>query len=237
MRWRVSCNWKAKLDLLRWRERERMITGTLAYTPVASCKCVSHARRGTGYNSWLYPWKLARYPELILACWREQSCWMTVQSLRSCPWGLESLAICTPCHKGLQAFCKFGKFKKFWASQVALMVKNPPAKARDTRDAGLIPGLGGFPRERHGNPLQYPSLENPMDRGAWPATVHRVTKSQLKGLSTPQRSMDSHPFFASWSPLGFPLFKLWLFLFIPTTVDFSEDLPKLFPQLPWDNSS
>ena len=132
---------------------------------------------------------------------------MIVQSLRSCPWGLESLAICTLCHKGLQAFCKFGKFKKFWASQVALMVKNPPAKARDTRDAGLIPGLGGFPRERYGNPLQYPFLENPMDRGAWLATVHRVTKSRLKGLSTPQRSMDSHPFFASWSPLGFPLFK------------------------------
>ena len=129
-----------------------------------------------------------------------------------------------------------GNLKKLWASQVALMVNNLPAKARDTRDAGLIPGFGGSPRERHGNPLQYPSLENPMDRGAWRATVHRVTKSRLKGLSTPQRRMDSHPFFTSWSPLGFPLFKLWLLLSIPTTVDFSEDLPKLFPQLPWDNS-
>ena len=129
-----------------------------------------------------------------------------------------------------------GNLKKFWASQVALMVNNLPIKTRDTRDAGLMPGLGGSPRERHGNPLQYPSLENPMDRGAWRATVHRVTKRRLKGLSTPQRRMDSHPFFTSWSPLGFPLFKLWLFLSIPTTVDFSEDLPKLFPQLPWDNS-
>ena len=105
------------------------------------------------------------------------------------------------------------------------MVKNPPAKARNTRDASLTPGLGGSPRERHGNLLQYPSLENPMDRGAWQATVHRVTKSRLKGLSTPQRRMDSHPFFTSWSPLGFPLFKLWLFLSIPTKVNFSEDLP------------
>ena len=48
------------------------------------------------------------------------------------------------------------------------MVKNPPAK---TGDVGLIPGLGRSPREGNGNPLQYPCLENPMDRGAWQATV------------------------------------------------------------------
>ena len=59
------------------------------------------------------------------------------------------------------------------------MVKNPPANAGDIRDAGPIPGGG------HGNPLQYSFLENPIDRGAWPATVHRVAKSQtqLKQLS------------------------------------------------------
>ena len=44
-------------------------------------------------------------------------------------------------------------------------------------DLGLIPGLGRCPGEGHGNPLQYSCLENPMDRGAWPATVHGVTKS------------------------------------------------------------
>ena len=42
---------------------------------------------------------------------------------------------------------------------------------------GSIPELGRFPRGGHGNPLQYPCLENPMDRGAWKATVHGVTKS------------------------------------------------------------
>ena len=42
---------------------------------------------------------------------------------------------------------------------------------------GSIPGLGGFPGRGHGNPLQYSCLENPMDRGAWWATVHRVTES------------------------------------------------------------
>ena len=60
------------------------------------------------------------------------------------------------------------------ASQVALVVKNPPANAGDM---GLIPGSGRSPGEGHGNPLQYSCLENPMDRGAWWATVRGVTKS------------------------------------------------------------
>ena len=49
------------------------------------------------------------------------------------------------------------------ASQVALVVKNLPAKARDARDAGLIPGSGRSPGGGNGNPLQYSCLENPMD--------------------------------------------------------------------------
>ena len=55
------------------------------------------------------------------------------------------------------------------------VVKNPPANARDM---GSIPGPGRSPGEGNGNPLQYSFLENPMDRGAWPATVHRIAKSQ-----------------------------------------------------------
>ena len=50
--------------------------------------------------------------------------------------------------------------------------------ACNTGDSGLIPGLGRSPGKGHGNPLQYSCLENPMDRGAWRATVHGVTKSQ-----------------------------------------------------------
>ena len=61
-----------------------------------------------------------------------------------------------------------------WASQVALVVKNPSANAGD---AGLIPGWGRPPEGGYGNPLHYSSLENPMDRGAWQARVHRVTKN------------------------------------------------------------
>ena len=58
------------------------------------------------------------------------------------------------------------------------MVKNPPDNAGEKRDMGWIPRLGKFPRRGHGNPLQYSRLENPMDRGAWQATVHGVAKSQ-----------------------------------------------------------
>ena len=58
------------------------------------------------------------------------------------------------------------------------MVKGPPANAGDIRDAGLIPESGRSPEGGYGNPLQCSCLENPMDRGAWRATVHGVTKSQ-----------------------------------------------------------
>ena len=64
------------------------------------------------------------------------------------------------------------------ASQGALVVKNPPADAENAGDAVSIPGSGRSPGGGHSNPLQYSCLENPMDRGAWQATVHRVTKSQ-----------------------------------------------------------
>ena len=57
------------------------------------------------------------------------------------------------------------------ASQVVLVVNNPPANAGDT---GSIPGLERSPVEGHGNPLQYSCLDNPMDRGTGWATVHRI---------------------------------------------------------------
>ena len=67
------------------------------------------------------------------------------------------------------------------ASQVALVVKNLPASAGDLRDSGLNPGSGRSPAgEGNGKPLQYSCLENPMDRGAWWATVHRVTQSRTR---------------------------------------------------------
>ena len=63
---------------------------------------------------------------------------------------------------------------------MALVVKNPPANAGDTRDAGSISGLGRSPGGGHGNPLQYSCLENSMDRGTWRAIAHGVAKSQTR---------------------------------------------------------
>ena len=59
------------------------------------------------------------------------------------------------------------------------MVKNPLANAGDVRDIGLIPGSERSPGGGHGNPFWYSCLENPMEKGASWATVHRVTKSQI----------------------------------------------------------
>ena len=61
------------------------------------------------------------------------------------------------------------------ASQVALVVRNSPASVGDV---GSIPGSGRSPGERNSNPVQYSCLENPIDRGAWGATVYGVAKSQ-----------------------------------------------------------
>ena len=74
-----------------------------------------------------------------------------------------------------------------------LVVKNPAANARDTRDVGLIPGSGRSPGGGHGDPHQDSCLANPMDKGAWWATVHRIAESQtqLKRLHThAQRGME-----------------------------------------------
>ena len=61
--------------------------------------------------------------------------------------------------------------------------KESACNAGDTGDVGLIPGSGRSPGEGNGNPLQYSCLENPMDRGIWRATIHRVAKSRTQ-LST-----------------------------------------------------
>ena len=74
-----------------------------------------------------------------------------------------------------------------------LAVKNPPA---DEGDAGSIPGLGGSPGERNGNPLQNFCLRNPMDRGDWQATVQGVTKSRTR-LSMYEHSLAKRSYMKS----------------------------------------
>ena len=79
----------------------------------------------------------------------------------------------------------------YGAFQVALVVKNPPASARDIRDMGLIPGSGRSSALGNGNPPHYYCLENPMGRGAWCATQSMGSQSQiqLKWLSTHSDSL------------------------------------------------
>ena len=60
------------------------------------------------------------------------------------------------------------------------VVKNPPVSAREARDTGSTPGLGRSPGRGYDNPLQYPCLESPMDRGAWQAAVYWVAKSRTR---------------------------------------------------------
>ena len=107
------------------------------------------------------------------------------------------------------------------ASQVALVIKNLSANAGDIRDLGSIPGLGRSPGEGQHNPLQYPCLENPRDRGAWWATVHGIAKSQtrLKHLT-----YHARPPIFSPAPSFFPPS-------FPPTVPFplSSSLPSLLP--------
>ena len=78
-----------------------------------------------------------------------------------------------------------GKFKTkgiyvYVGSPGGTVVKSPPAYAGGARDLGLIPGLGRSPRAGNDNPPQYSCLENPIDRGAWWAIVHGVTKNQTQ---------------------------------------------------------
>ena len=63
---------------------------------------------------------------------------------------------------------------------MALVIRSLHVSAGDLRDAGSIPGSGRSPGGGNGNPLQCSCLENPMDRGAWWATVHGATKSQTR---------------------------------------------------------
>ena len=79
--------------------------------------------------------------------------------------------------------------------QVSLAVKSPPASAGGARDQGSIPGSGRPHGGGHGSPLQYSCLENPVDRGAWRALVHRVAqrRTRLKPLSTHAQRADLIP--------------------------------------------
>ena len=85
------------------------------------------------------------------------------------------------------------------------------ASACNAGDLGLIHGSGRSPGERNGNPLQYSCLENPMDRGAWQATVHRVAKSQTR-LSDFALSLSLKEFIC----------RIWLNVFFVIALDYQD---------------
>ena len=78
------------------------------------------------------------------------------------------------------ALMDISRYYSVQAFRLVLVIKNPSANAGDSRDASSIPGLGRSPGEGTGNPFRYSCLENPMDRDAWWATVHRVTKCLIQ---------------------------------------------------------
>ena len=74
------------------------------------------------------------------------------------------------------------------------VVKNPSANVGDARDMGSVPGLGRSSGGGHGNPLQYSCLKNPMERGAWWATVHGVAELEVtKDASTHVTAIKNRP--------------------------------------------
>ena len=77
-------------------------------------------------------------------------------------------------------------YRYLWASQVAQQVKKLPVMQESTGEVVSVPEWGRSPGEGHGNPILYSCMKNPMDRGAWWATVHSIAKSwtQLKRLGT-----------------------------------------------------
>ena len=96
-----------------------------------------------------------------------------------------------------------------WASQVALVVKNPPANSEEVRDAGLIPGSDRCPGGSHGNPLQYSCLENPHRQRSLVATIHAVTKaSDLSEHLCNKMALILVSFLRTSSPISLTVFYI-----------------------------
>ena len=89
-------------------------------------------------------------------------------------------SLCIVCKKGrgrLESWKQVRAWRLLGASQMVLVVKNPPTNAGDIRDRGSVPGSERSPGGEHGNPLRYSCLENLMDREVWQATVGGVERS------------------------------------------------------------
>ena len=106
-------------------------------------------------------------------------------------------------HRQTNAWKTWYIYKKWCITHPAPVLKNLSVSVEDARDVDSIPGSGRWPGGGHGNPFQHSCLEDPMDRGAWWATVHRVTKSWtwLKHLSTHARRNETRSYAETWKDL------------------------------------
>ena len=129
---------------------------------VSACQCRSCKR--CGFDPWVetIPWRRKWQPTPVILPGESHGWGILVgYSLQGCkePNPTEQLSL------------------SVFTSQEALVVKNPPEKAGDVKDMGLISGLRRSPGEGNGNPLQHFCLENLMVRENWQAIVHRVAQS------------------------------------------------------------
>ena len=114
---------------------------------------------------------------LLGACWPSLAFFTAVPAFTSYSLLLLVSGSKCPLFKRTPVVLDQGPPHLHWGFQVVLVVKNPPAKAGDIRDAGFIPWSGKSPGGGHGTPIQYSCLENPMERRAWQPTLHWVKKS------------------------------------------------------------
>ena len=138
--------------------------GTNGKEPTCQCRRCKRCR----FNPWVrkIPWRRAWQPTSVFLPGKFHG----QRSLAGCsPWGCKE----SDMTERLNTF----SLSLLWASQVALVVKNRDASAGELRDPGSISGSARCPGGGHGNLLQYSCLENSMDRGAWRAIIHGVTKS------------------------------------------------------------
>ena len=155
-------------------------------------------KQGDNIKPWCTPfliWNVSIVPCPVLTVVSQPSCRFLRRQVRwsdiSIPLRISHSLFWSTQSKGpiwiiLTIFQKSAKeYKDFKGCTVESVIKISPAHVGDPGDTGLIQGLGRFPGEGNGDLLQYSCLENPMDRGAWRAIVHRVTKSwtQLKQLN------------------------------------------------------
>ena len=139
---------------LSWRGAWAQITGSVVVVRRLNCSVVCGIFPDQASSVFLPLWQVESLPLLLISLYRRRP--LDVQEL-------------SQVHKSIAS--------PVGASQVALVVKNPPTNAGDARDLNSIPGWGRSPGGRNGYPLQCLCLENPTDRGAWQVMVRRVTES------------------------------------------------------------